>query len=101
VKGLEFYSASAQIIPILFLVLVFELRFFAVPREPHRYHYVAALAYFLLIGSAEGSALRAVQDGKASGYEDDLVWIALNLLWVGIVGAPVWALRQGGRRLRR
>jgi hypothetical protein len=89
--GLEFYSVTAQIIPILFLLLVFEHRFFYIPGRPAtRLDYVLAVGYLLLVGTAEATALEALHDGKPKGYHDDLIWAALIFLWAGIV---VTALR--------
>ena len=98
---LEFYSAAAQVIPLLFLVIVFEVRFWE--RGSYReagpsWVRLAARAFdvlvLLLIVAGEWAALRALDSGNAGEWSRRLVVDAL--LVEGIV--IVWfTWRVGGR----
>ena len=98
---LEFYSAAAQVIPLLFLVIVFEVRFWE--RGSYRdagpsWVRLAARAFdvlvLLLIVAGEWAALRVLDSGSAGEWSRRLVVDAL--LVEGIV--IVWfTWRVGGR----
>ena len=98
---LEFYSAAAQVIPLLFLVIVFEVRFWE--RGSYReaspsWVRLAARAFdvlvLLLIVAGEWAALRALDSSSAGEWSRRLVVDAL--LVEGIV--IVWfTWRVGGR----
>jgi hypothetical protein len=101
VNELEFYSAAAQVIPLLFLVIVFEVRFWE--RGSYReagpsWVRLTARAFdvlvLLLIVAGEWAALRALDSGNAGEWSRRLVVDAL--LVEGIV--IVWfTWRVGGR----
>jgi hypothetical protein len=101
VNELEFYSAAAQVIPLLFLVIVFEVRFWE--RGSYRdagpsWVRLAARAFdvlvLLLIVAGEWAALRVLDSGSAGEWSRRLVVDAL--LVEGIV--IVWfTWRVGGR----
>jgi hypothetical protein len=101
VNELEFYSTAAQVIPLLFLVIVFEVRFWE--RGSYReagpsWVRLTARAFdvlvLLLIVAGEWAALRALDSGNAGEWSRRLVVDAL--LVEGIV--IVWfTWRVGGR----
>jgi hypothetical protein len=101
VNELEFYSAASQVIPLLFLVIVFEVRFWE--RGGYRetgpsWVRWAARAFdvlvLLLIVAGEWAALRVLDSGNAGEWSRRLVVDAL--LVEGIV--IVWfTWRVGGR----
>jgi hypothetical protein len=101
VNELEFYSTAAQVIPLLFLVIVFEVRFWE--RGSYReagpsWVRLTARAFdvlvLLLIVAGEWAALRALDSGSAGEWSRRLVVDAL--LVEGIV--IVWfTWRVGGR----
>jgi hypothetical protein len=101
VNELEFYSTAAQVIPLLFLVIVFEVRFWerGSYREAGRsWVRLTARAFdvlvLLLIVAGEWAALRALDSGNAGEWSRRLVVDAL--LVEGIV--IVWfTWRVGGR----
>jgi heme A synthase len=101
VDELEFYSTAAQVIPLLFLVIVFEVRFWerGTYREADR-RWVRLTAraldilVLLLIVAGEWAALRVLDTGTAGEWSHRLVVDAL--LVEGIV--IVWfTWRVGGR----
>jgi hypothetical protein len=101
VNELEFYSTAAQVIPLLFLVIVFEVRFWE--RGSYReagpsWVRLTARAFdvlvLLLIVAGEWAALRVLDSGSAGEWSRRLVVDAL--LVEGIV--IVWfTWRVGGR----
>jgi hypothetical protein len=101
VNELEFYSAAAQVIPLLFLVIVFEVRFWE--RDTHReqgpsWVRLAARVFdvlvLLVIVAGEWAALHVLDTGNAGEWSRRLVVGAL--LAEGIV--IVWfTWRVGGR----
>jgi hypothetical protein len=101
VDELEFYGAAAQVIPLLFLVIVFEVRFWE--RGTYResspaWVRLAARAVdvlvLLLIVAGEWAALRVLDTGNAGEWSRRLVLVAL--LAEGFV--IVWfTWRVGGR----
>ena len=98
---LEFYGAAAQVIPLLFLVIVFEVRFWerGTYREssPAWVRLVARavdVAVLLLIVAGEWAALHILDNGGAGEWSRRLVVLAL--LAEGFV--IVWfTWRVGGR----
>ena len=98
---LEFYGAAAQVIPLLFLVIVFEVRFWE--RDTYResspaWVRLAArgldVLVLLVIVAGEWAALRILDTGNAGEWSRRLVLVAL--LAEGFV--IVWfTWRVGGR----
>jgi heme A synthase len=98
---LEFYGAAAQVIPLLFLVIVFEVRFWE--RDNYRQRDRAWVRFaaravdilvLLLIVAGEWSALHVLDTGDAGEWSHRLVVNAL--LVEGLV--IVWfTWRVGGR----
>jgi hypothetical protein len=81
--NLAFYEASAQVIPILFIVLAVEWRAFEFQRlRGDRY-----LAWFFILVSAmgEAGALHALYRGSATRLDLNLVVSAYGLLGTIIV----------------
>jgi hypothetical protein len=85
VKGLEFYSAAAQIIPVLVLVFVIEFRMSTV--WPYLPRHLRVLAFFLLGFAALGEmrALHVLQSEHAWLLDPWIVWTALGGLALGII----------------
>jgi hypothetical protein len=101
VNELEFYSAAAQVIPLLFLVIVFEVRFWergSYREEGLSWLRLAARAFDVLVLSVivagEWAALRVLDTGNAGEWSH---WLVVDaLLAEGIV--IVWfTWRVGGR----
>jgi heme A synthase len=101
VNELEFYSAAAQVIPLLFLVIVFEVRFWE--RGSYRdagrsWVRLTARAFdvlvLLLIVAGEWAALRVLDTGSAGEWSHRLVVNALLLEGLVIVW---FTWRVGGR----
>jgi hypothetical protein len=86
----DFYSAAAQIIPVLILVLIVEQR-----DEKRRLPALANLAYVLLtVGSAalgEMVALRALYRGHAHLQDQYFVVFALAVCGVALAAPVVWS----------
>ena len=79
VKGLEFYSTAAQVIPLLFIVLAFEIRFF----QSHRtWQNVATFPVMFVAGFAEAIALVVLQTEKPSVVAGGVVWAGLAVVGV-------------------
>jgi len=101
VNELEFYSAASQVIPLLFLVIVFEVRFWerGSYREssPSWVRVVARaidILVLLLIVVGEWAALHVLDTGNAGEWPRRLVLVAL--VSEGLV--IVWfTWRVGGR----
>jgi hypothetical protein len=101
VNELEFYSAASQVIPLLFLVIVFEVRFWerGSYREsgPFWVRWAARaldVMVLLVIVAGEWAALRVLDTGSPGEWSRRLVVVAL--LAEGIV--IVWfTWRVGGR----
>ena len=98
---MEFYSAAAQVIPLLFLVIVFEVRFWergsyreTGPTWVRLTARAVDILVLLLIVAGEWAALRALDTGNAGEWSHRLVVNAL--LVEGLV--IVWfTWRVGGR----
>jgi len=86
VKGLEFYSAAATIIPVL--VLVFGIEFNLRRLSVYLSRRLRLLAVFLLAfwTLGEARALRVLQAEDAAFYDPWVVWITLGTLAGGILG---------------
>ena len=87
-----FYSTAAQVIPVMWIVLVFQFRFFGdkverdglqsvEPEEMHRQAPTWSLIFIVFVGfllwSAELDALYALLDGKDSNVTRQWVILAL------------------------
>jgi hypothetical protein len=92
VKGLGFYEAAAQIIPILLIVIAFEARMFG-RRELGTAERVIACAIVGLVGVGEAITLRVLMNETANDFEETMVWSALGLE-AGLIGAII--LTTGG-----
>ena len=98
---LEFYGAAAQVIPLLFLVIVFEVRFWergeyreSSPAWVRLVARAVDVAVLLLIVAGEWAALHILDNGNAGEWSRRLVLVAL--LAEGLV--IVWfTWRVGGR----
>jgi hypothetical protein len=101
VNELEFYGVAAQVIPLLFLVIVFEVRFWergayreSTPSWVRWAARVVDVLVLLLIVAGEWAALRILDTGDAGEWSRRLVVVAL--LAEGLV--IVWfTWRVGGR----
>ena len=98
---MEFYGAAAQVIPLLFLVIVFEVRFWergeyreSSPAWVRLVARAVDVAVLLLIVAGEWAALHILDNGNAGEWSRRLVLVAL--LAEGLV--IVWfTWRVGGR----
>jgi hypothetical protein len=76
---MNFYAVAAQIVPLLFVVLAFERRWFDDPPEinvPDALMRILVVAYFAI---GEVAALNALYHGKASSRDGALVTGALAI----------------------
>jgi hypothetical protein len=100
VNEFEFYSTAAQVIPLLFLVIVFEVRFWERGTYPDAGSLVRLTAravdvvVLLLIVAGEWAALRVLDTGNAGEWSRRLVVDALLLEGIVIVW---FTWRVGGR----
>jgi hypothetical protein len=78
-KGIEFYSTAAQIIPILLLVLVIEVRAFPLAFSLSSLYRALAFALLAIIVAGEFSALHVLQVDDTNQLQLTLVWSALGL----------------------
>jgi uncharacterized membrane-anchored protein len=88
VKGLGFYSTAAQVIPVLVLVVGFQIRGWAA-RGWFRW---VALAEFILCLTAETHSLAVLHAEKENAVGPALEYSAINVLFVTIGAAlfPWW-----------
>jgi hypothetical protein len=88
-KGLEFYAVSAQIIPILMLVLVIEIGVSRPIALAARWKQLLAGNVVGFSAIAEYRALRVTYVEDAAGLDPFVVILALVLLWstVVVIGA--------------
>lgn len=100
-KHQAFYETAAQVIPLLFLVLVFETRSWSVlPTSSRRLRIyrrtlVGALVTFAVLG--EYVALTALRDLKDADWRVGIVSGALTSLLGGTLVAGLEAALAGGR----
>jgi hypothetical protein len=87
-KGLEFYSAAVQIIPVLLLVVGFQIRAYAL----QGWWRWLALIEFILVVSAEIHALTVLQDETTNWADPWLTYTAISVLLTNIGAAlfPWW-----------
>jgi hypothetical protein len=85
VKGLEFYSTAAQVIPLLLIVLVFELRTFRTLGHASQLKKWSGLAVLLFAGLGEHTALRATFNDESGHYDAWIVGLSLAVLWNAII----------------
>jgi VIT1/CCC1 family predicted Fe2+/Mn2+ transporter len=93
VKGLGFYSAAAQIIPVLLLVLAFELRFFRAKRLA--LETVVGITVLFLVGAGEATALHVIQTENPTQGTSRIVWATLGVLGVLILSLILWRAKTG------
>ena len=80
---LGFYEASAQVIPVLFIVLAVEWRAFDIPRITRSDRFIFPTVVLMVI-VGEFAALHALYLGDAERVHAILVWWADGLLGVTI-----------------
>jgi hypothetical protein len=103
ISASDFYTVSAQVIPVLFLALAFERRAFGrLDRPPERDVFLAAIrlyAFFLIVWG-EAQALRVLSSGHTGRSEHHAVVAALITEAVLLGTEPAIAfLRSGHRQL--
>jgi uncharacterized membrane protein len=97
---LEFYAVAAQVIPVLFIVLAFQMRYFESWGEGGWWRSGRIFDWIILgaVVVGEGVSLYVLQRGDGTRLTEGLVEFALIALGVGIVYLTV---RELPRRLRR
>lgn len=84
VRALDFFSTAAQVIPVIFLVVVFEARKVGVRVNPDQDTLAVALTAFCLI-AGEAAALRVLSTGEPTAALHTVVSVSLVLGLNGIV----------------
>ena len=74
---LEFYSTSAQVLPVMLLVLLLERR--ALPTNQPWLDLVVAIVGFVAIALGELASLKALSEGRASEDLHSVVVLGLGL----------------------
>ena len=101
---MDFYSSAAQVIPVLLVVLVFEVRALESPEFTERFwdRLVGAL-FCALVALGEFAALATLERGNAWGWAPVAVWVALIAeAFVLLAWQPQFRwLRATQRRLQR
>lgn len=93
VKGLEFYSTAAQVIPLLFAVLAFEVRFF---QSRKTWQQFMTFPVLFVAGFAEVVALVVLQTEKPMAVAAGVLWAGLGLIgfliiWLLVFIEPMFA----------
>jgi len=87
--SLDFYSVSAQVLPLLWILLVVEWRFY----EPSKVPFLGVAALVggtCVLALGEAASLSALLDGPSADIETTVkaAWLALGFL---ALGWPIWA----------
>lgn len=72
-----YYATVAQVVPVIFLALVFEVRGAEDKGDGFSFSLVTTATLLLLV--AEGIALNVVKTGKSDAHKDDVLLFALIL----------------------
>jgi hypothetical protein len=89
-RGLEFYSAAAQIIPVLLLVVAFQIRGYT-SAPGWRWF---ALAEFILVITGEVRALEVLRT-QDTGWGDPLLTYSAIFILIGTIGAAIFPWYYG------
>jgi hypothetical protein len=88
VKGLGYYAAMAQILPLLLVVVVLELRFLTPVRWPERKGewaiWILNFLLLFLVIEAEVAALQTLKEERQAEWRDDLIesaWL-IEICWI-------------------
>jgi hypothetical protein len=84
-KGLQFYAAAAQVIPVLLIVVGFQIRGWA----NQGWLRWLALGEFILVSSAEYNALAVLETEKTSWADPTLIYTAIFVM-MGTIGASLF-----------
>lgn len=97
---LDFYAAAAQVIPVLFIVLAFQMRYFEAWGEGRLERITRRIDLLIVVVAVIGeiAALHALQVGHGSGATEFWVESALIALGLGIAWLTI---RDFPGRLRR
>jgi hypothetical protein len=100
-QDLTFFEVSAQVIPTLLIVLVFQVRVLPVPplTEVRTSIYVlvwlAGMGYLVLLARAEWTALRVLRDGApTTGAKAELTSALIFELWMLVLAAIFTSLYE-------
>jgi hypothetical protein len=86
-----FYSVAAQVIPVLFLALVFETRLLRSYADEPFANSVFFIGLFGAMLVGEVAALAALNGTAPSRLEKNMVWLALILGVLLVLGWPIWS----------
>lgn len=90
--SLDFYSVSAQVFPLLWILLVVEFHFYEPSvKVPFLGGLVAVVGGTFLLALGEAASLSALLDGPSAGIETQVkaTWLSLALL---VLGWPIWVM---------
>lgn len=86
-----FYSVAAQVIPVLFLALVFETRLLRSYADEPFANSVFFIGVFGAMLVGEVAALAALNGTAPSRLEKNMVWAALIVGVLLVLGWPIWS----------
>ena len=86
-----FYSVAAQVIPVLFLALVFETRLLRSYADEPFANSVVSIGVFGAMLVGEVAALAALNGTAPSRLEKNMVWLALIVGVLLVLGWPIWS----------